>query len=122
MSWEWLACLPKEVQRIWRRKFTVSHLRHQCRCKKYAHDLVVQYISWLYLANRYFGLLQFALVIPLLTDAFSATECPKIFRWQPVGAMITTLICQFILGARVFVVSQITLLNVGYPLIISRNV
>ncbi|KIP12148.1 hypothetical protein PHLGIDRAFT_98513 [Phlebiopsis gigantea 11061_1 CR5-6] len=83
MSWEWLACLPKEVQRIWRRKFT--------------------YISWLYLANRYFGLLQFALVIPLLTDAFSATECPKIFRWQPVGAMITTLICQFILGARVFV-------------------
>lgn len=83
MGWEWLACLPKEIRRIWKRKFT--------------------YISYLYLANRYYGLVQFAFVIPLLTDALSPTQCLKLFRWQPVGAMLTTLMCQFILGARVFV-------------------
>lgn len=83
MGWEWLSCLPKEIARIWKRKFT--------------------YTSYLYLANRYYGLVQFAFVIPLLTDALSPAQCLKIFRWQPVGAMITTLLCQFILGARVYV-------------------
>ena len=82
-------------------------LRQLCLLSATHKDLV-QYISYLYLANRYYGLVQFAFVIPLLTDALSPTQCLKLFRWQPVGAMITTLMCQFILGARVFVVSYLT--------------
>lgn len=93
MSWEWLACLPKEVNRIWKRKFT--------------------YISYLYLANRYYGLVQFALVIPLLVDAFTPAQCLQIFRWQPVGAMLTTLLCQFILGARVYALYSQSIIVLG---------
>ncbi|PCH42153.1 hypothetical protein WOLCODRAFT_163561 [Wolfiporia cocos MD-104 SS10] len=83
MGWEWIICLPQEIRLIWRHR-------------------PFNYISLFYALDRYYGLVQFAVVIPLLTDAFTVEDCPKIFRWQPVGAMLSTLISQTILGSRVY--------------------
>lgn len=78
--------LPAEIERIWRRKFT--------------------YVSVLYLLNRYYGLLEFAMVVPLMTtpitNLFSIEACSKIYRWEPVGALITTVLSQAIMGSRVY--------------------
>lgn len=84
-GWDYLMNLPTEIKRIWRNKFT--------------------YYSVLYLLNRYFGLLQFALEASLITtpitNAFSVDICKRIFRWEPVGALITTLLSQGIMLGRV---------------------
>lgn len=53
--------------------------------------------------NRYYGLLQFALVIPSLSGALSDSVCSghKFFLWQSVGTLISTMIVQLILFMRV---------------------
>ncbi|KAF8239044.1 hypothetical protein L208DRAFT_176797 [Tricholoma matsutake] len=85
-GWDYFMSLPAEIERIWRRKFT--------------------YVSVLYLLNRYYGLLEFAMVVPLMTtpitNLFSIEACSKIYRWEPVGALITTVLSQAIMGSRVY--------------------
>ncbi|KAF5388050.1 hypothetical protein D9615_000702 [Tricholomella constricta] len=85
-GWDYLVNLPQEIERIWRRK--------------------ISYVSVLYLINRYYGLLQFSLVVALITtpitNAFSTESCKKIFLWQPVGALISIFISQAIMGSRVY--------------------
>jgi len=85
-GWDYLMNLPTEIERIWKKKIT--------------------YTSVLYLLNRYYGLVQFALVVPLITtpitNAFSVDACKHIFRWEPVGALISTLLSQVIMGSRVY--------------------
>jgi len=85
-GWDYFMNLPNEIERIWKRKFS--------------------YISWLYLFNRYYGLLEFSLVVVLITtpitNAFSVESCKKVFLWQPVGALVSTFISQTIMGSRVY--------------------
>jgi len=81
-GWEWLLFLPTEVKRIWRPKMTA--------------------ISVLYLANRYFGLLQFSIVISLTVGAWSPATCKNGYLWEPVGGIISTIISQVLLGSRVY--------------------
>ncbi|KAF8643352.1 hypothetical protein AX16_009081 [Volvariella volvacea WC 439] len=85
-GWDYFMYLPQEISRIWKKSFT--------------------YISYLYLVNRYYGLLQFAIVIVLITtpitDAISVETCKSIFLWQPVGALISTFLSQCIMFARVY--------------------
>lgn len=85
-GWDYFMNLPKEIERIWKKNLS--------------------YISALYVLNRYYGLIQFALVIPLfttpITHAISVETCLKIFRWQPVGALISTFLSQVIMGSRVY--------------------
>ncbi|RDB20003.1 hypothetical protein Hypma_012882 [Hypsizygus marmoreus] len=85
-GWDYFMNLPKEIERIWKRKFS--------------------YVSAMYVANRYYGLIQFAVVIWLITtpvtNAVSVETCLKIFRWQPVGALISTVLSQVIMGSRVY--------------------
>ncbi|KAG6850647.1 hypothetical protein H0H93_010840, partial [Arthromyces matolae] len=85
-GWDYFMNLPKEIKYIWKRQITFP--------------------SILYIANRYYGLLQFAVCIWLLTtpitNAVSVDTCNRIFRWQPVGALISTLLSQLIMGHRVF--------------------
>lgn len=53
--------------------------------------------------NRYYGILQFALVIPSLSGAFSDSVCidHKFYLWQTAGTLISTMIIQLILFLRV---------------------
>ncbi|GLB34156.1 hypothetical protein LshimejAT787_0110400 [Lyophyllum shimeji] len=85
-GWDYFMNLPKEIERIWKKQFT--------------------YVSVLYVLNRYYGLIQFAVVIALITtpitQAISVGTCLKIFRWQPVGALISTFLSQVIMGGRVY--------------------
>jgi len=81
-GWEWILCLPQEHTRIWKKKQT--------------------FISLLYLANRYFGLLQFSFVISLVANAWGPAACKHMFYWEPVGALISTVLSQMILGTRVY--------------------
>lgn len=85
-GWDYFMNLPKEIERIWKKKLT--------------------YISALYVANRYYGLVQFAVCIPLfttpITHAISFETCQKIYRWEPVGALISTVLSQAIMGSRVY--------------------
>lgn len=84
-GWEWLLCLPQEYSRIWRtRPFTP--------------------ISWLYLANRYFGLVQLCIVVSLVADAWGPGACKHVFYFEPVGALLSTVLSQMILGTRVFAI------------------
>ncbi|KIM41296.1 hypothetical protein M413DRAFT_145963 [Hebeloma cylindrosporum] len=83
-GWEWLLCLPQEYERIWKRPINSSSL--------------------LYLANRYFGLLQFCFVISLVVDVWSPTSCKHMFYWEPVGALISTVLSQMVLGGRVYAI------------------
>ncbi|KAF8076748.1 hypothetical protein FPV67DRAFT_430605 [Lyophyllum atratum] len=104
-GWDYFMNLPKEIERVWKKNFS--------------------YISALYVLNRYYGLIQFAVVIPLfttpITHAISVETCQsespltsfhtcyltlqtisEIFRWQPVGALISTFLSQIIMGSRVY--------------------
>ncbi|TFK35973.1 hypothetical protein BDQ12DRAFT_737250 [Crucibulum laeve] len=85
-GWDYFMNLPKEIERVWKKQFS--------------------YISLLYVLNRYYGLIQFAVNIPLfttpITHAISPETCLKIFRWQPVGALISTILSQLIMGSRVY--------------------
>jgi len=81
-GWEWILCLPQEYKRIWKKKMTS--------------------VSALYLANRYFGLLQFSFVISLVSDAWGQVACRHMYYWEPVGALISTVLSQMILGTRVY--------------------
>ncbi|GLB34155.1 hypothetical protein LshimejAT787_0110390 [Lyophyllum shimeji] len=85
-GWDYFMNLPNEIERIWKRKFN--------------------YISCLYFFNRYYGLVEFSLVVVLITtpitNALSVESCKKIFLWQPVGALISTFISQTIMGSRVY--------------------
>ncbi|KAF8875838.1 hypothetical protein BD779DRAFT_1678048 [Infundibulicybe gibba] len=84
-GWEWLVCLPQEYRRVWKKPMTSPSL--------------------LYLVNRYFGLLQFSFVMTLVGGAWApgSTACKHMFYWEPVGALISTLLSQLILGSRVYV-------------------
>jgi len=82
--WEWLLCLPQEYRQIWKKPLKLP--------------------SILYLANRYFGLLQLCFVISLVTDAWSPSACKHVYYWEPVGALISTILSQMILGSRVYAI------------------
>ncbi|RDB20004.1 hypothetical protein Hypma_012883 [Hypsizygus marmoreus] len=85
-GWDYFMNLPKEIERIWKRNLS--------------------FISVLYVANRYYGLLEFSMVIVLITtpitNAFSVERCKNVFLWQPVGALISTFLSQAIMGSRVY--------------------
>jgi len=81
-GWEWILCIPQEYKRIWKKKFTP--------------------ITVLYLANRYFGLIQFSFVISLVADTWGPAACRHVYYWEPVGALISTVLSQMILGVRVY--------------------
>ncbi|KAH0587977.1 hypothetical protein H2248_006722 [Termitomyces sp. 'cryptogamus'] len=85
-GWDYFMNLLKEIKYIWKKQFSIT--------------------SGLYVANRYFGLLQFAVGVWLfttpITNAVSTETCKSIFRWQPVGALISTLLSQVIMGSRVY--------------------
>jgi hypothetical protein len=83
-GWEWLLCLPQEYTRIWKKPMNAS--------------------SVLYIANRYFGLLQFSFVVTLHTDIWSVDGCKHAYLWEPIGALIATALSQIILGSRVYAV------------------
>ncbi|KAF4613124.1 hypothetical protein D9613_010932 [Agrocybe pediades] len=83
-GWELLLCLPQEYQRIWKRPMNLS--------------------SVLYIANRYFGLLQLCFVVTLVADAWSPADCKHVFYFEPVGALISTVLSQMILGSRVYAI------------------
>ncbi|KAH9481914.1 hypothetical protein JR316_0006444, partial [Psilocybe cubensis] len=83
-GWECLVCLPKEYKLIWRRPMNLS--------------------SVLYVANRYFGLVQFALVVTLATDVWTPSACSHIFLFEPIGALISVVLSQIVLGGRVYAV------------------
>ncbi|KAF8802037.1 hypothetical protein BYT27DRAFT_6777588 [Phlegmacium glaucopus] len=55
-------------------------------------------------ANRYFGLLQFPFVVTLLADIWSPSACKHVYFWEPVGALISTVLSQMILGSRVYAI------------------
>ncbi|KAG5650117.1 hypothetical protein H0H81_000614 [Sphagnurus paluster] len=100
-GWDYLMNFPKEVRRIWQKKFT--------------------YASALYVLNRYYGLIQFAVIIPMIitpiTSVISAETCKKIHLWQPVGALISTFLSQTIMGGRVYALyakSTIVLVTLGF--------
>ncbi|KAF8885146.1 hypothetical protein BD779DRAFT_1471736 [Infundibulicybe gibba] len=58
-------------------------------------------------ANRYFGLLEFSFVMSLFGGAWApggnACKLPDAYYWEPVGALISTVLSQLILGVRVYV-------------------
>jgi len=85
-GWDWLINLPHEIERIWKRKFT--------------------YITWLYLATRYYGLVKNAFNIVLITRPITGVitheQCLTIYKWQPVSALISIQLTQWILGLRVY--------------------
>jgi len=83
-GWEWLLCLPQEYKRIWRKPINAS--------------------SVLYVVNRYFGLLQFSFVVTLLANVWSVKSCKDVYLWEPVGALISTVLSQMILGSRVYAI------------------
>ncbi|PPQ84153.1 hypothetical protein CVT25_002019, partial [Psilocybe cyanescens] len=60
--------------------------------------------SILYLANRYFGLIQFAIVVTLATDIWTPSACGRIFFFEPIGALISIVLSQMVLGGRVYAV------------------
>ncbi|TFK33082.1 hypothetical protein BDQ12DRAFT_739019 [Crucibulum laeve] len=98
--WDYFMNLPKEIECIWKKKFS--------------------YVSVLYILNRYYGLLQFAVSVPLyttpITHAISIHTCLKMILWQPIGAQITTIISHIIMGARVYALydgSKIILMILG---------
>jgi len=74
-------CLPQEYQKIWKRKLTFP--------------------SVLYIANRYFGLIQLSFAVTLASNAWSQEACNHVYYWEPVGTLITTALSQTILGVRV---------------------
>jgi len=82
--WEWIINLPCEINRIWKRKLS--------------------FISVLYLLNRYWGLFQFSLVVSLLTDVWNAETCSKIFRWDPVNALVSQILSHMIMATRVYAI------------------
>jgi hypothetical protein len=83
-GWEWLLCLPQEYRRIWMKPINASSL--------------------MYLANRYFGLLQLTFVVTLVADVWTPSACRHLFYFEPVGALISTVISQMILGSRVYAI------------------
>jgi len=83
-GWEWLLCLPQEYERIWKKPMNIS--------------------SVLYIANRYFGMLQFVFVITLMANIWNPSACKHAFFWEPVGALISTVLSQMILGSRVYAI------------------
>jgi len=83
-GWEWLLCLPQEYNRIWTKP--------------------MNYSSYLYIANRYFGLLQLSFVMTLLANVWSHEACIHMYLWEPVGTLISTVLSQMILGSRVYAV------------------
>ncbi|PPQ74889.1 hypothetical protein CVT26_011450 [Gymnopilus dilepis] len=83
-GWEWLICLPREFQRIWMKPKNASSL--------------------LYIVNRYFGLIQLSFVVTLVADVWSGAACRHISFFEPVGALISTVLSQMILGSRVYAI------------------
>ncbi|KAH9480082.1 hypothetical protein JR316_0006679 [Psilocybe cubensis] len=81
-GWEFFVCLPKERSLIWSRP--------------------KNWFSILYIANRYFGLIQFALVVSMSTDVWSTSACRRIYLFEPIGGLISIVLSQVILGARVY--------------------
>ncbi|KAG6910789.1 hypothetical protein DXG01_007677 [Tephrocybe rancida] len=74
-GWDYFMNLPKEIKYIWKKKFTIT--------------------SGLYVANRYYGLLQFAVCIWLLTTpithAVSDETCKRHWRKQVDSATLSLL-------------------------------
>ncbi|KDR76962.1 hypothetical protein GALMADRAFT_421382 [Galerina marginata CBS 339.88] len=54
--------------------------------------------------NRYFGLLQLCFVVTLTANAWSPSACKHVFFFEPVGALISTVLSQLILGSRVYAI------------------
>ncbi|KAH9474391.1 hypothetical protein JR316_0012849 [Psilocybe cubensis] len=95
-GWDYIVCLPREYQLVWKRPKNLS--------------------TALYLTNRYFGIVQFSIVVSLISGAWSLSSCQRIFFFQPVAGLISTIISQLILGGRVYAIFSKSN-TIGIPLL-----
>ncbi|KAE9395171.1 hypothetical protein BT96DRAFT_885839 [Gymnopus androsaceus JB14] len=95
--WDWLACLPAELERVWRREWSL--------------------VKFLYLWNRYYGLLCFSLNLWLFNGDFTVNACKSLHYIIAATCMWVTLGSEAILAIRTYAFLS-KQRSIGIPLVL----